>query len=91
MVLAMIRREAGPVEQAQRRPRVSKLRAKGLSGCPRSRQQPRQPDGGPGGQIKDHSHEQFTKRNKQWAKAIGRKKSFMFAEKRKDAYTMLQS
>jgi hypothetical protein len=44
--------EAGPVEQSSAEPRVSKLRAKGLSGCHSSEQQPRQPDGGPAGQIK---------------------------------------
>ncbi len=53
MVLAMIRQgRLVRWSKAQRRPRVSKLRAKGLSGCHPSGQQLRQPDGGPGGQIK---------------------------------------
>ena len=62
MVLAMVRR--GRLVQksiAQRRPRVSKLRAKGLSGCHPSGQQPRQPDGKARGQIKDYSHNNLQK------------------------------
>jgi hypothetical protein len=47
--------------RAQRRPRVSKLRAKGLSGCHPSWQQPRQLDGGPEGQIKNYSHDKLLK------------------------------
>ncbi len=38
--------EAGQVEQSSAGPRVSKLRAKGLSDCCSSEQQQRQPDGG---------------------------------------------
>ncbi len=62
MVLAMIRR-GRLVRQsiAQRRPRVSKLEAKRLSGCHPSGQQPRQPDGKARGQIKDNSHHNFQK------------------------------
>jgi hypothetical protein len=56
--------EAGPVDKAQRRPRVSKLRAKGLSGCHPSGQQLRQPDGGPEGQIKNYSHNNLLKENR---------------------------
>ncbi len=44
--------EAGLVEQSSGEAKSLKLRAKGLSGCHPSGQQPRQPDGGPGGQIK---------------------------------------
>jgi hypothetical protein len=43
--------EAGPVEQSSAKANSLKLRAKGLSGCYPSGQQPRQPDGGPEGQI----------------------------------------
>jgi hypothetical protein len=50
--------------KAQRRPRVSKLRAKGLSGCQSSEQQPREPDRGPVGQIKGYSQDIFTKRKR---------------------------
>jgi hypothetical protein len=38
--------EAGPVEQSSAEAKSLKLRAKGLSGCNPSGQQPRQPDGG---------------------------------------------
>jgi hypothetical protein len=38
--------EAGPVEQSSAEAKSLKLRAKGLSGCHPSGQQPRQPDGG---------------------------------------------
>ncbi len=62
MVLAMIRR-GRLIRQsiAQQRPRVSKLEAKGLSGCHPSGQQPRQPDGKARGQIKDYSHNNLQK------------------------------
>ncbi len=62
MVLAIIRR-GRQVRQsiAQWRPRVSKLEAKGLSGCHPSGQQPRQPDGKARGQIKDYSHDSLRK------------------------------
>jgi hypothetical protein len=46
-------------------PRVSKLRAKGLSGCNSSEKQPRQPDGGPVGQIKGYSHDIFTEEERE--------------------------
>ncbi len=44
--------EAGPEEQSSAEAKSLKLRAKGLSGCHPSGQQPRQPDGGPEGQNK---------------------------------------
>ncbi len=56
--------EAGPVEHSSARPIVSKLEAKGLSGCQPSGQQPRQPDGKAmkaRGQIKDYSHNNLRK------------------------------
>ncbi len=62
MVLAMIRRgRLFRQSIAQQRPRVSKLEAKGLSGCHPSGQQPRQPDGKARGQIKDYSHDNLQK------------------------------
>jgi hypothetical protein len=68
MVLAMIRRgRLVRNSKAQRRPRVSKLRAKGLSGCHPSRQQLRQPDRGPEGQNKELLSRKFTKRNRKAA------------------------
>jgi hypothetical protein len=45
--------ETGPVEQSSAKAKNLKLRAKGLSGCHPSGQQPRQPDGGPEGQNKE--------------------------------------
>jgi hypothetical protein len=54
--------EAGPVEQSSAEAKSLKTKAKGLSGCHSSEQQPRQPDGGPLGQIKGYSHDIFTKR-----------------------------
>jgi hypothetical protein len=57
MVLEMIRGgEAAPLQQSSAEAKSLKLRAKGLSGCHPSGQQPRQPDGGPEGQIKNYSH-----------------------------------
>jgi hypothetical protein len=53
--------EAGPVEQSSVEAKSLKLRAKGLSGCHPSGQQPRQPDGGPEGQIKNYSHDNLLK------------------------------
>ncbi len=53
--------EAGPVEQGSAEAKSLKLRAKGLSGCHHSGQQPRQPDGGPEGQIKNYSHDNLLK------------------------------
>ncbi len=52
--------EAGPVEQWSAEAKSLKLRAKGLSDCHPSGQQPRQPDGGPGGRIKNYSHDKLT-------------------------------
>ncbi len=53
--------EAGPVEQSSAEAKSLKLRAKGLSGCHPSGQQPRQPDVGPEGQIKNYSHDNLLK------------------------------
>ncbi len=63
MVLAMIRRGrlVQYVEQSSAEAKSLKLRAKGLSGCHPSGQQPRQPDGGPEGQIKNYSHDNLLK------------------------------
>jgi hypothetical protein len=52
--------EAGPVEQCSAEAKGLKLRAKGLSDCHPSGQQPRQPDGGPEGRIKNYSHDKLT-------------------------------
>jgi hypothetical protein len=69
IVLEMIRRgRLVRLSKAQQRPRVSKLRAKGLSGCHSSEQQLRQPDGGGAvGQIKGYSHDTFTKEKRERA------------------------
>ncbi len=56
--------EAGPVEQSSVKAKSLKLRAKGLSGCHSSEQQPRQPDGGPEGQIKGLLSRHITKENR---------------------------
>jgi hypothetical protein len=62
MVLEMIRQgRLVQLRKAQQRPRVSKLRSKGLSCCHPSGQQPRQPDGEPEGQIKSYSHDNLLK------------------------------
>jgi hypothetical protein len=53
--------EAGLVEQNSAEAKSLKLRAKGLSGCHSSGQQPRQPDGRPEGQIKNYSHNNLLK------------------------------
>ncbi len=52
--------EAGPVGQCSAEAKSLKLRAKGLSDCHPSGQQPRQPDGGPEGRIKNYSHDKLT-------------------------------
>jgi hypothetical protein len=52
--------EAGPVEHCSAEAKSLRLRAKGVSSCHPIGQQPRQPDGGPKGQIKDHSHDKLT-------------------------------
>jgi hypothetical protein len=49
------------VEQSSAEAKSLKLRAKGLSGCHPSGQQPRQSDGGPEGQIKNYSHDNLLK------------------------------
>ncbi len=54
-------REAGPVEQCSTEAKSLKLRAKGLSDCHPSGQQPRQPDGRPESQIKNYSHNNLLK------------------------------
>jgi hypothetical protein len=56
--------KAGSVEQSSAEAKSLKLRAKGLSGCPPSGQQLRQPDGGPEGQIKNYSHDNLLKENR---------------------------
>jgi hypothetical protein len=48
--------EAGPVEHSSAEAKSLKLKAKGLSGCHPSGQQPRQPDGEARGRLKDYSH-----------------------------------
>ncbi len=53
--------EAGPVEHSSTEAKSLKLRAKGLSGCHPSGQQPRQPDGGAKGPNKELLSRQFTK------------------------------
>jgi hypothetical protein len=62
MVLEMIRRgEAGLVEQSSVEAKSLKLRAKGLSSSHPSGQQPRQPDRGPEGEIKNYSNDNLLK------------------------------
>jgi hypothetical protein len=53
--------EAGLVEQSSAEAKSLKLRAKGLSGCHPSGQQPRQPDRRPEGKIKNYSHDNLLK------------------------------
>ncbi len=53
--------EAGPVEQSSAEAKSLKLMAKGLSSCHPNGQQPRQPDRGPEGQIKNYSHNNLLK------------------------------
>ncbi len=53
--------EAGSVEQCSAEAKSLKTKAKGLSGCHPSGQQPRQPDGRPEGQTKDYSHDNLLK------------------------------
>jgi hypothetical protein len=53
--------EAGPVEQSSAEAESLKTKGQGTVGCYSSEQQPRQPDGGPVGQIKGYSHDIFTK------------------------------
>jgi hypothetical protein len=75
--------EAGPVEQCSAEAKSLKLTAKGLSGCHPSGQQPRQPDGGPEGQIKNYSHDNLLKETNQWAKGSPPKKAPRFTKKGK--------
>jgi hypothetical protein len=56
--------EAGPVEHSSAEAKSLKLKAKELSGCHPSGQQPRQPDGGSEGQIKNYSHDNLLKENR---------------------------
>ncbi len=67
--------EAGPVEQCSAEAKSLKLRAKGLSSCHPSGQQPRQPDGGPEGRIKDYSHDNLLKETSNGQKANGQRKA----------------
>ncbi len=83
--------EAGPVEQCSAEAKSLKLRAKRLSGCHPSGQQPRQPDGGPEGQMKDYSHDNLLKETSNGQKQMVKEKALHLQEKRKDAYSMLQS
>jgi hypothetical protein len=55
--------ETGPIEHSSAKAKSLKLRAKGLSGCHPSGQQPRQPDGGggPEGHIMNYSHNNLLK------------------------------
>ncbi len=53
--------EAGPVEHSSAEAKSLKLEAKGLSDCHPSGQQPRQPDGEAGSQLKDYSHDNLRK------------------------------
>ncbi len=57
-------REAGLVEHSSAEAKSLKQKAKGLSGCHSSGQQPRQPDGGSEGQIKNYSHDKLLKENR---------------------------
>jgi hypothetical protein len=50
--------------EAQRRPRVSKLRAKGLSHYHSNETVVGQPEEGPVGQIKGYSHDMFTQKRR---------------------------
>jgi hypothetical protein len=75
-----------------------KLRAKGLSGCHPGGQQPRQPDGGPKGQIRNYSHNNLLKETELKAaltgSTVGQKqpaKESTTIKKRKDAHSMLQT
>jgi hypothetical protein len=54
--------EAGLVEHSSAEAKSLKLKAKGLSGCHPSGQQPRQPDGRARGPIKDYPHDNSLKR-----------------------------
>jgi hypothetical protein len=63
--------EAGRVGQSSAGAKSLKLRDKGLSGCHPSGQQPRQPDRGPEGQIKNYSSDNLLKETELKAPLIG--------------------
>ncbi len=71
--------EAGPVEQSSAE--AKSLKTKGLSGCHPSGQQPRQPGGGPGGQIKDHSHDSLLKETSNGQKQLVKEKALSLLKK----------
>ncbi len=82
MVLTMVRQgRLVRYSSAQRRPRVSKLRASGLSGFHPSGQQLRQPDGGPEGQIKDYSHDNLLKETSNGQKQLVKGKALRLRKK----------
>jgi hypothetical protein len=90
--------EAGPVEQSSAVAKSLKLRAKGLSDCYSSEQQPRQPDGGPVGQIKGLLSWHVYKRKESWKVALfwstkGQKAACQRKSPwiKKDAYSKLRS
>jgi hypothetical protein len=65
--------EAGPVEQSSGEAKSLKLRAKGLSGCHPSGQQPRQPDGGARGPNKELFSQYLAQRSSSNLKYNGQK------------------
>jgi hypothetical protein len=92
--------EAGLVEQSSAEAKSLKLRAKGLSGCHPSGQQPRQPDRGADCQIKNYSYDTLLKETELKAALTGSirrakgsppKKESTTIEKGKDAYSSLLS
>ncbi len=83
--------EAGLVEQCLAEAKSLKTKGQGTVRLSPSGQQPRQSGGGREGWIKNYSHDKLTQRNKQWAKSNGQRKALHLREKRKDAYSMLQS
>jgi hypothetical protein len=91
--------EADPVEQSSAEAKSLKLRAKGLSGCHPSGQQPRQPDGGgQSAKIKNYSHDNLLKEAELKAALTGSTRRAKGSPpkkaqrlKRKDTYSILQS
>jgi hypothetical protein len=88
--------EAGPVEHSSAEAKSLKTKAKGPSSCHSSGQQPRQPDGGLEGQIKNYSHDNLLKKTELNAAlagiTIGQKAARQRKQrlrKRKGAYSML--
>jgi hypothetical protein len=75
--------EAGLVEQCSAKAKSLKLRAKGLSGCHPSGQQPRQPDRGPEGRIKDYSHDNLLKEQPMGKKQMVKEKLYVYEKKGK--------